>query len=59
MSVFDLHAAVLDDYRHLVQSYFTVTDDGHDHGSCASHLDLFEQPDIGFFNYREGKRGRA
>jgi hypothetical protein len=41
MSVFDLHAALLDDYRHFVQSYFTVTDDGHDHGSCASHLDLF------------------
>ena len=27
MSVFDLHAAVLDDYRHFVQSYFTVADD--------------------------------
>ncbi len=27
MSVFSLHAAVVDDYRHFVQSFFTVADE--------------------------------
>ena len=27
MSVFDLHSQVLADYRHFVQSFFTVADD--------------------------------